>query len=243
MGNAQSESERKDLQITGYQVVRVIPDSPAFKAGLVPYFDFIISLDNCPVQEEKSDFFSNYINKSENQPLQITVYSTKLMTERTVVLIPSSTWDKTGLTGINLKLGCTIRYETVQKALECVWHVAEVQTDSPAEKSKLQKESDFIIGIGPYLFHEADDFGTWLSKNTKEPFYVYNSKTDSFRYVLVERKEDESIGCDICNGLIHQIPTREESLNQDYLGDDEGYTMKYFGIKNEPDVEKKENKV
>jgi hypothetical protein len=34
-----------------------------------------------------------------------------------VVLIPSSSWDKTGLTGINLKLGCTIRYETVQKAL------------------------------------------------------------------------------------------------------------------------------
>ena len=217
MGNVQSESERKDLQITGYQVVRVIPDSPAAKAGLVPYFDFIISLDNCPVQEEKSDFFSNYINKSENQPLQITVYSTKLMKERSlkkqkkihikkikaVVLIPSSTWDKTGLTGINLKLGCTIRYETVQKALgkkkkfkltnlECVWHIADVLKGSPAEKSNLQSEFDFIIGIGPYLFHDADDFGTWLSKNTKEPFYVYNSKSDSFRYVLVERNKDES---------------------------------------------------
>jgi C-terminal processing protease CtpA/Prc len=83
MGNS-TESERKDLQISGYQVVRVIPDSPASKAGLVPYFDFIIGLDNCPLQEEKSEFFSNYVNQSENQPLQITVYSTKLMKTRSL---------------------------------------------------------------------------------------------------------------------------------------------------------------
>jgi hypothetical protein len=70
--------------------------------------------------------------------------------------------------------------------------VVDVLKESPAEKAKLKSEFDYIIGIGPYLFHEADDFTTWLSKNSKQPFYVYNSKTDAFRYVLVERNKDES---------------------------------------------------
>jgi hypothetical protein len=44
--------------------------------------------------------------------------------------------------------------------------------------------------------------------------------------------------------LIHQVPTREEESNvADYLSDPEGFTLKYFGVENEPDVEKKENKI
>jgi hypothetical protein len=40
------------------------------------------------------------------------------------------------------------------------------------------------------------------------------------------------------------VPTREEDLNvANYLNDPEGFTLKYFGVENEPDVGKKENKI
>jgi hypothetical protein len=69
----------QQLDIIGYQVVRVIPNSPSHSAGLSPYFDFILSLDDIDCSTEETNFFTDYITKSINQPLKMTVFSIKNM--------------------------------------------------------------------------------------------------------------------------------------------------------------------
>ena len=40
-----------------YQIGRVVPNSPAHKAGLVPFFDFIQDVDGNPIEQRQSTFF------------------------------------------------------------------------------------------------------------------------------------------------------------------------------------------
>jgi C-terminal processing protease CtpA/Prc len=81
MGNSESSD------ILAYQVVRVLPNSPAHTAGLSPYFDFILQIDSISVEDENMEFFSDYIAKSQNQPLKMTVYSIKTTKIRGMLLI------------------------------------------------------------------------------------------------------------------------------------------------------------
>lgn len=47
--------------IVGYQVISVAPHSPAEKAGLCPYFDFILSMDDIDLSIEDRQFFLTYV--------------------------------------------------------------------------------------------------------------------------------------------------------------------------------------
>lgn len=90
-----------------------------------------------------------------------------------------------------MKLGCTIRYESVRKSLECAWHVLEILENSPAQKANLKPQKDYIIGSETSLFHELDDFKESI-KNPNRYLYVYNTDRDSFRYVFIQRHPFES---------------------------------------------------
>ncbi|KAL9657212.1 hypothetical protein ABK040_011434 [Willaertia magna] len=79
--------------IIGYQVVCVSHNSPAEKAGLCPYFDFILAIDDIDVTQEDRQFFLTYIGRSINQPLKMTVFSLKYMKNRSVTLIPTNDWN------------------------------------------------------------------------------------------------------------------------------------------------------
>jgi hypothetical protein len=110
-----------------------------------------------------------------------------------------------------MKLGCTIRFETARKALESVWRILDITNESVAANAGLVPNVDYIVGSGVGLFHESDDFYDAV-KNATEPLYVYNSKNDTFRYVyLAKQLADESIGCDVGVGYIHQIPINEDA--------------------------------
>lgn len=81
MGNSDSISDEVD-DIIAYQVVRVMPQSPAERSGLSPYFDFILEIDDIPISEETLEFFAKYITKSLNQPLKMKIYNTKTLSYR-----------------------------------------------------------------------------------------------------------------------------------------------------------------
>ncbi|KAL9649309.1 hypothetical protein ABK040_014612 [Willaertia magna] len=261
--------------IIGYQVVCVSHNSPAEKAGLCPYFDFILTIDDIDVTQEDRQFFLTYIGRSINQPLKMTVFSLKYMKNRSVTLIPTNDWNyhhhtksnksnisstinnnneplqqqpleiqsnqtlnnTTNTTIITEKqqqqtknsmcLGCSIRYESVKNALNCVWHVISVYEGSPASKASLCSDgTDYILGYDNRLFSEPNELTELLtyyqhslvvnnvdslvdSYNNNNAIYlslfVYNWKMDAFRHVVVNMSEHH-LGIDVGNGYLHTIP-------------------------------------
>ncbi|KAG2374416.1 hypothetical protein C9374_010700 [Naegleria lovaniensis] len=236
--------------IVGYQVISVAPHSPAEKAGLCPYFDFILSMDDIDLSIEDRQFFLTYISRSLNQPLKMTVFSLKTMKQRLVTVIPRQDWNITNfndgeannnneisahstseskkdgsdssqntatsnITNKSMCLGCSIRYESVKNALNCVWHVIGVQPNSPADRASIHGDgTDYIVGFDNRLFSEPNELtellsyyqGSMSSSSIYLSLYVYNWRLDSFRHVVVNMSEKGHLGIELGTGYLHIIP-------------------------------------
>ncbi|XP_042366569.1 Golgi reassembly-stacking protein 1-like isoform X2 [Plectropomus leopardus] len=129
MGLPQSSFLSDGGTYSGYHVHGVQEDSPALKAGLEPFFDFILSIGNTRLDVEASspaalggliahddfivgadqvlqdseDFFS-LIEANEGKPLKLLVYNTQTDQCREVVVTPNGAWGGEG------SLGCGIGY-------------------------------------------------------------------------------------------------------------------------------------
>ena len=75
----------------------------------------------------------------------MTVYNSKTQRVREVELTPSAKWGGQGL------LGVSIRFCSFERANENVWHVLDVQENSPAQIAGLQSNVDYIIGADSVL--------------------------------------------------------------------------------------------
>ena len=82
MGNTLGDINSEHFNIAGYQITHILPASPADKAGLSLYFDFITDLDDISITTEDRNFFLTYVSKSVKQPIKMNVFSTKTMTRR-----------------------------------------------------------------------------------------------------------------------------------------------------------------
>lgn len=112
-------------------------------------------------------------------------------------------------------LGCSIRYESVKNALNCVWHVIGVQPNSPAERASIHGDgSDYIVGFDNRLFSEPNELtellsyyqGSVSSPSIYLSLYVYNWRLDSFRHVVVNMSEKGHLGIELGTGYLHIIP-------------------------------------
>lgn len=84
-------------------------------------------------------------------------------------------------------LGISIRFCSFEGANENVWHILEVQSNSPAEAAGLRAFTDFIIGADSVM-HESEDLFTLVEAHEGRPLklYVYNTETDHCREVLIK---------------------------------------------------------
>eukprot|EP00835_Amoeboradix_gromovi_P006222 NODE_693_length_5110_cov_0.285572.p4 type:complete len:146 gc:universal NODE_693_length_5110_cov_0.285572:4414-3977(-) len=144
MGNTPSVESLK-----GFQILNVLPTSPAQDAQLTPYLDFIIKINNQFITKENATQLLQLI--SQQQPLTIVVYNSRSLSVVRKVIIPRI-WrdDKDGL------LGCNIRLASFDKAHLLIWHILEVVEDSPAYFAKLESNT-YILGspdghYGIFLF-------------------------------------------------------------------------------------------
>ena len=71
------------------------------------------------------------IEDSEDQPLELSIFNTKNRETRKVVCQPNRRWGGAGL------LGMTIKFDTFEDAEEAVFHVLEVEPNSPAANAGL----------------------------------------------------------------------------------------------------------
>eukprot|EP00667_Euglena_gracilis_P016746 EG_transcript_17554 len=226
----------------GYQIGRVVPNSPAHKAGLVPFFDFIQIVDNHPIEQRPATFFREYLMKSVGQQIQLKVFNTKTNTYRDVYMVPNNSWGGQGL------LGCSINWEDIEKAMTYAWHILDVIPGSNADRAGFVGYRDYIVGMQATLssssrsaqevfitmFQDTGDFHRRLNsrieaaqspnhpqyRNYSILFLIYDSVAADLREVICHFP----LGCDVGNGYLHSIPvqkgdTRLPTIRTFYTGD------------------------
>ncbi|XP_026878090.2 Golgi reassembly-stacking protein 1a [Electrophorus electricus] len=208
MGLTQSASV-PDGGTDGYHVHGVEENSPAQKAGLEPFFDFIISLGNTRLNQD-NDMLKDLLKANVEKAVRMEVFSTKNMRLRELEVVPSNMWGGQGL------LGASVRFCSFQGANENVWHVLNVETSSPAELAGLQAYSDFIVGADQVL-QDSEDFFTLIEAHEGKSLklLVYSMETDGCREVIVTPNGawggEGSLGCGIGYGYLHRIPAHPHS--------------------------------
>ncbi|GIY19099.1 golgi reassembly-stacking protein 2 [Caerostris darwini] len=190
----------------GYHVLRVQDNSPGSKAGLEPFFDFIVAVGNTRLNQD-NDTLKEILKANIERPLHMTVYSTKTQNVRDIDITPSNTWGGQGL------LGVSIRFCSFEGVNENVWHVLEIQPHSPADLAGLHPFDDYIIGADSVL-HESEDLYSLIGAHEGKALtlYVYNAVSDLCREVVITPNKnwggEGSLGCGIGYGYLHRIPTR-----------------------------------
>ncbi|KAM9349726.1 Golgi reassembly-stacking protein 1a [Symphorus nematophorus] len=208
MGLSQS-SEVSEGGTYGYHVHGVQPNSPAEQAGLQPFFDFILSLDNKRLNEE-NELLKELLKANMEKAVKMEVYSTKTTRVRELEVVPSNMWGGQGL------LGASVRFCSYQGANENVWHVLDVEVSSPAALAGLQPHSDYIVGADQVL-QDSEDFFSLIEAHEGKPLklLVYNTQTDACREVVVTPNGawggEGSLGCGIGYGYLHRIPALPET--------------------------------
>lgn len=191
----------------GYHVLRVQENSPGYKAGLEPFFDFIISIENTRLDQD-NETLKEILKSNAEKPVKMLVFSSKTCKVREVSITPSSMWGGQGL------LGVSIRFCSFEGANENVWHVLEVQPNSPADIAGLRSNTDYIIGADSVL-HESEDLFQLIESHEGKllKLYVYNSETDGCREITITPNRnwggEGSMGCGIGYGYLHRIPIKD----------------------------------
>ncbi|XP_044751860.1 Golgi reassembly-stacking protein 2 isoform X2 [Coccinella septempunctata] len=191
----------------GYHVLRVQENSPGSRAGLQPFFDFIVAVNGVRLDKD-NDALKQILKNGKRLPL--TIYSSKTQSVRSVTIEPSDSWGGQGL------LGVSIRFCSFEGSNENVWHVLEVHPNSPALIAGLQHFTDYIIGADSVL-HESEDLYALIENHEgkKLKLYVYNSNDDSCREITIIPNRNWGgeglLGCGIGYGYLHRIPVRGSS--------------------------------
>ncbi|KAM4025655.1 Golgi reassembly-stacking protein 2 [Anomaloglossus baeobatrachus] len=190
----------------GYHVLRVQENSPGHRAGLEPFFDFIVSINGLRLNKD-NDTLKDLLKANVEKPVKMVVYSSKTLELREATVTPSNMWGGQGL------LGVSIRFCSFDGANENVWHVLEVEPNSPAALAGLRPHTDYIIGADTVM-NESEDLFSLIETHEGKPLklYVYNTDTDNCREVVITPNSawggEGSLGCGIGYGYLHRIPTR-----------------------------------
>ncbi|CAK9294412.1 unnamed protein product [Gordionus sp. m RMFG-2023] len=193
--------------IEGYHVLKVQQNSPGYYAGLDAFFDFIVAVENTRLNKD-DDTFKEILKANLEKPIELIVYNSKMKKVRNIEITPSTMWGGQGL------LGVSIRFCSFEGANENVWHVMDVEPNSPAQRAGLISDSDYIIGADTMLY-EADDFYNVIESHEGRPLklFVYNVKCDECREVMITPDKNwggkGSLGCGIGYGYLHRIPYQE----------------------------------
>ncbi|XP_061696767.1 Golgi reassembly-stacking protein 2 [Syngnathoides biaculeatus] len=196
----------------GYHVLRVQQNSPGYCAGLEPFFDFIIGICDTRLSKD-NDTLQRALERNVDKPTKLMLYSSRTLDVRETVIVPSSMWGGPGL------LGISIRFSDFQGARENVWHVLEVEPNSPAALAGLRAYTDYVIGAETFMDKNENLFKLINSHEGRLlKLYVYNTDTVECREVYVRPNCNwggaGSLGCGIGYGYLHRVPTAPSAENK-----------------------------
>eukprot|EP01101_Sappina_pedata_P005962 TRINITY_DN2853_c0_g1_i1.p1 TRINITY_DN2853_c0_g1~~TRINITY_DN2853_c0_g1_i1.p1 ORF type:complete len:388 (-),score=120.35 TRINITY_DN2853_c0_g1_i1:50-1189(-) len=206
MGAAESREETF-VPTEGFHVIKMQDNSPGSKAGLVPFFDYIVAANNTPLETEDRSLV-DILQENIDKEVLLHIWNSQTDTIRETVLVPSQNWGGTGLIGVS------IRFSSLEHANEFVWHILDVFQDSPAGRAHLEAHNDYVIGTPDQIFSSSEDFYNLVEASNQKnvEFYVYNARTETVRTVQIKPDREwggeGSLGCDTGYGLLHKIPSR-----------------------------------
>ncbi|XP_033914442.3 Golgi reassembly-stacking protein 1-like [Acipenser ruthenus] len=189
----------------GYHVHGVQEGSPAERAGLEPFFDFVVAMGHTRLNKE-NDTLKDLLKANVEKPVKLEVYSIKAMKVRELEVVPSNMWGGQGL------LGASVRFCSFQGASEHVWHVLDINPNSPASLAGLRAHTDYIVGADQVI-QDSEDFFSLVESHEGKPLklLVYNTETDLCREVVVTPNGawggEGCLGCGIGYGYLHRIPS------------------------------------
>jgi len=204
----------------GFQVARVLQGSPAHAAELCPFFDIITAVDGKSLSLERPEFFKEYIRSKKGVDVLFEVFNLRIRAFRDIHLVPNDTWGGAGL------LGCSIEWQSAEKALEASWHIVGVHPQSPAALAGLVADRHYILGMQPPEEHAVSLFKDgggelqlrlqqWRALRSTNAttvdstllLLVFDAEVNEVKEALVDMGEGDSFGFDIANGLLHLIAT------------------------------------
>lgn len=220
MGNSESSDNHKfdGCETLGYRILGVQPDSPASRAGLVSFFDFLVGvngqllfgIDDGSGSEYFEDVdFPALLKNSVDKEIELLVWNIKNKTQRFLTLTPTTSWGGKGL------LGVTIRMDDYVTAEENLLRVLSVQKQSPAALAGLTSKTDYLLGTTIESFESEDVLADVLEENEDcvLEMYVYNTESDVVRVLTFipsstwGGKEGQGLlGAEIGRGYLHRLP-------------------------------------
>ncbi|KAF9131186.1 Golgi reassembly-stacking protein 2 [Linnemannia schmuckeri] len=213
MGN--STSGDKGRYRHGYHVLMVKENTPAARAGLRPYFDYIMGINGIRLNKEDS-VLRDQMESSEDRPVILDIYSTREQALRKVELTPVHKWDN----GKDGYIGCSIRFCLFDTISDVVWHILDVAPGSPAMEAGLCAHADYVIGTPLGIMRGEQDLYDLVEDYIADelPLHVYNANTNEVREVIIIPREDWGgqglLGCDVGFGYLHRLPKRDHISRQ-----------------------------
>lgn len=186
----------------GFRMILVTEGSPAKKAGLESYVDFIISANGIMLSPDKT--LNTIISKSLNCKVALKVYSILSETYRDVQVQPSNSWGGDGL------LGATVRWENWKSCQGL--RILEVIPDSYAHQIGLIPKQDYVLGTELLSINEVSTFEDLLSTNKSFQLFVLSSKTGKVRNFSM--KGGTQLGCTVGEGMMNSIQKIEIKEDQ-----------------------------
>jgi hypothetical protein len=204
------------IETLGYRVLGVQPNSPASRAGLVSFLDFLVGVNGQMLMgsgeglEEGDEYddidFPALLRENNGAELELLVHNIKSNTQRFVRITPSSEWGGAGL------LGVTIRLDDYGGADERLIRVLSVEHNSPAAIAGLVPMSDYLLGTTSASFDSDSALAEVLMVHADRivEIYVYNSETDLVRVVTLMPTLSWGgrglLGAEIGTGYLHGFP-------------------------------------
>lgn len=215
MGNAENREGSY-----GYRVMKVAPGSPAQKAGLIEFLDFIIDLssanEHLPFTGNYTDFFK-IVQNCEDQQATMKVYNMLYRKTRVITIVPSKKWENS-----DSLLGALVRYEEYATAHERVLRISEVYPNSPAAISGIQPRVDYILGTPQYLYTDLNELANFIEMTQEKEtiksleLYLFSSQTNSVRSTLILPNRNWGgqglLGCEFGLGILNFLPQLDDNI-------------------------------
>ncbi|EKG10711.1 BTB/POZ domain-containing protein [Macrophomina phaseolina MS6] len=192
------EREQGSKGAYGFQVLRNTNQELAIE----PWFDFIIGINGRTIDNPDPTLFATEVRNCAGHTISLGVWSAKGQRIREIyVPIPAE----------NPTLGISLQWIPLSST-EDVWHILDVQPNSPADVAGLLPYGDYIIGSPEGLVRGESGLGELVEDYINRPLrlFVYNHEYNVTRPVTITPSRNWGgqglLGCVLGFGALHRLP-------------------------------------
>lgn len=192
------EREQGSKGAFGFQVLR----NTNQELPIEPWFDFIIGINGRTIDNPDPTLFATEVRNCAGHTISLGVWSAKGQRIRELY-VP--------IAAENPTLGISLQW-TPLSSTEDVWHILDVQPNSPADVAGLLPYGDYIIGSPEGLVRGESGLGELVEDYINRPLrlFVYNHEYNVTRPVTITPSRNWGgqglLGCVLGFGALHRLP-------------------------------------